>query len=151
MAILLCQLLLLFSETLLPAERPLRHSGDTSYPACHLQAGSRHQEWIGRGWASPLYKHRLLVNFGGLEQKHVLASIISLAVSFHTAPASHSGTQLVWAHVATIQEECCFYVNQSWIVIKSRSYSMTSRTSETMRPPVLGFLKILYGSGYSLS
>jgi hypothetical protein len=28
---------------------------DTSYPACHLQAGSRHQEWTGGvgGWDSP--------------------------------------------------------------------------------------------------
>ena len=35
-------------------------------PADCLQAGDRHQEWIGGGWASPppLYKHRLLVNFG---------------------------------------------------------------------------------------
>ena len=42
------------SKTLLPAERPLRYSRGTSYPACHLQAGSRHQEWTGRGWAFPL-------------------------------------------------------------------------------------------------
>ena len=67
MAILLCQLPL-FSKTLLPAERPLRHSGDTSYYAHRLLAGSRHQEWIGRGWASPLYKHRLLVNLGALNR-----------------------------------------------------------------------------------
>jgi hypothetical protein len=56
--------MLLFSKILLPAERPLRHSGNTSYP--FLQAGSRHQEWIGGGWASPLYKHRHLVNSGAL-------------------------------------------------------------------------------------
>ena len=89
MAILLCQLLLLFSETLLPAERPLRHSGDTSYYAHRLLAGSRHQEWIGRGWASPLYKHRLLVNFGALiREKFVLASFFSHHLS---APACLSG------------------------------------------------------------
>jgi hypothetical protein len=41
--------------------------------------------------ASPLYK-QTLSKLGGFEQKHVLASIISLTVSFHTALASHSGT-----------------------------------------------------------
>jgi hypothetical protein len=42
------------SKTVLSAERPLRYSGGTSYPACRLQAGSRHQEWTGREWAFPL-------------------------------------------------------------------------------------------------
>ena len=65
-------------SSLLPAERPLRHSGDTSYPAHRLQAGSRHQEWIGGGWASPLYKHSLLVNLRALiREKFVLASFFS--------------------------------------------------------------------------
>ena len=73
MAILLCQLLLLFSETLLPAERPLRHSGDTSYPACHLQAGSRHQEWTGRGMGLYPYKHSLLVNLWALIREKKLS------------------------------------------------------------------------------
>jgi hypothetical protein len=55
----------------------------------HLQAGSRHQEWIGREWASPLYKHRLLVNFGALiREKFVLASFFSRRlVSFSAQPA----------------------------------------------------------------
>jgi hypothetical protein len=44
------------SKTLLPAEKPLRHSRGSSYSAHHLQAGSRHQEWTGRGWAFPFYK-----------------------------------------------------------------------------------------------
>ena len=42
------------SKTLLPAEKPLRHSGGTSYSAHHLQAGSRHQERTGGEWAFPL-------------------------------------------------------------------------------------------------
>jgi hypothetical protein len=40
-------------KTLLPAEKPLIHSEGTSYSAHHLQAGSRHQEWTGGGWAFP--------------------------------------------------------------------------------------------------
>ena len=96
MALLFCHLPLLFSKTLLPAERPWRYSGDNIQ-----QAGNRHQEWIGGGWVSPLYKHRLLVNFGGLEQKCVLASISLIHYFSHTAPASHSGTQLVWLQAAT--------------------------------------------------
>ena len=96
-----------------------RHFVSCTSPTGWLQAPR--MDW--RGMGLPLYKHRLLVNFGDLEQKHMLASIISLAVSFHTALASHSETQLVWTHVATIQEDCCFYANPSWIVIKSRSYS----------------------------
>ena len=87
MAILLCQLLLLFSETLLPAERPLRHSGDTSYPASCLQAGSRHQEWIGGGWASPLYKQRLLVNFGDLIRTCLGLILFSPSSLFQPQPA----------------------------------------------------------------
>jgi hypothetical protein len=70
-----------------------------THPVDHLRASSRHQEWAGGGCAYPLYKHGLSVNFRGLEQKHV--SIISLVVLSHTAPASHSETQLVWPQAAT--------------------------------------------------
>ena len=42
------------SKTLLPAEMLLRYSGGTSYSSSRLQAGSRHQEWTGGGWAFPL-------------------------------------------------------------------------------------------------
>jgi hypothetical protein len=70
------------SKTLLPAEKPLRHSRGTSYSACCLQAGSRHQEWTGGGWAFPFYKQTLLVNWWGLEQNYVLVSInLSLSKS----------------------------------------------------------------------
>ena len=74
MALLFCHLLLLFSKTLLLAERPLRNSGDSirqirdSIQQICLQAGNRHPKWIGGGWASPLYKHRLLVNVGALNR-----------------------------------------------------------------------------------
>ena len=47
-----CHLPLLFSKTLLSDERPWRYSGDSIRQIC-LQAGNRHQEWIGGGWASP--------------------------------------------------------------------------------------------------
>jgi hypothetical protein len=89
MGILLCQLPLLFSETLIPAERPLRHSGDKSYPACCLQAGSRHQEWIGEGWASPLYKHSLLVNSQALIREKICLGLILFSPSslFQPQPA----------------------------------------------------------------
>jgi hypothetical protein len=62
-ALLLCHLLLFFSKTLLPAERPLFRD---SIQQIRLPKAERHQEWLGGGWASPLYKHRLLVNFGAL-------------------------------------------------------------------------------------
>jgi hypothetical protein len=64
----------------LPAERPLRHSRDTSYPASRLQAGSRHQEWTG-GWDGPCpYKYSLLVNLWALiREKICLGFIIFLA------------------------------------------------------------------------
>jgi hypothetical protein len=83
-----------------------------THPVDYLWAGSRHQEWADGGWAYPLYKHRLSVNFKGLEQKPVLASIISLDVSFHTAPASHSETQLVWPQAA--YNELFITTNQQW-------------------------------------
>ena len=67
MALLFCHLLLLFSKTLLPAERPLRYSG-RQHPTDQLQACNRHQEWTGGGPAFPLYKHRLLVNLGALNR-----------------------------------------------------------------------------------
>ena len=49
-----------------------------------------------RAMGLPSLQAQTLSKLGGLEQKRVLASIISLIVLFHIAPASHSGTQLVW-------------------------------------------------------
>jgi hypothetical protein len=48
------------SKTLLPTEKPLRFSRGMSYSAHRLQAGSRHQEWTGRGWAFPPFISTLL-------------------------------------------------------------------------------------------
>ena len=63
MALLFCHLLLLFSKTLLPAERPLRYSRDSIWKIVYrLATGTKN----GLGGGSPLYKHRLLVNFGAL-------------------------------------------------------------------------------------
>jgi hypothetical protein len=66
MALLFCHLTLLSSKTLLPAERPLRYSGGTSYPASRLQApDTKNDWWGGRGWDGPPPpppKHTLLVN-----------------------------------------------------------------------------------------
>ena len=49
----------------------LKDPGDylETSPVDRLWAGSRHQEWAGGGWAYPLYKHGLSVNFRGFEQK----------------------------------------------------------------------------------
>lgn len=66
----------LYCSVTCAAERPLSHSRDTSYPASHLQAGSGHQEWIGGGWASPLYKHSLLVNSWALIRAICLGLIL---------------------------------------------------------------------------
>jgi hypothetical protein len=93
----------------------LKGPGDASetHPVDRLWASSRHQEWAGVGWAYPLYKHGLSVNFGGLEQKRVLASIIPLVVLSHTAPASHSGIQLVWPQAATYNSHVlCHFIAQ---------------------------------------
>jgi hypothetical protein len=71
------------AKMLLPEERPLRYLGGTSYPACHLQVGSRHQEWTGGGGGVglPPYKHTLLVNSRALIREiFVLASVSFLAV-----------------------------------------------------------------------
>jgi hypothetical protein len=43
--------------------------GRETHPVDRQQADSRHQEWAGGGWAYPLYKHGLWVNFRGFEQK----------------------------------------------------------------------------------
>lgn len=102
MAILLCQLLLLFSETLLPAERPLRHSGDTSYYAHRLLAGSRHQEWAGREWAYPLYKHGLSVNFRGFEQKGLSWPSSFLASGLFQPQHAFQGNPVLVQQAATI-------------------------------------------------
>ena len=103
MAILLCQLLLLFSETLLSAERPLRHSRDTSYPAHDLHAGSWHPKCIGGGWASSLYKHRLLVNLGALiREKFVLASFFSHCLVSFSPSLPFRSTRLAWPQAVTI-------------------------------------------------
>ena len=79
-----------------PGDIPETASGRSAY---RLATGTKNG--LAGDGPPPLYKHRLLVNFGGLEQKHILASIIALAVSFHTALASHSGTQLVWPQAAS--------------------------------------------------
>jgi hypothetical protein len=50
-----------------------------------------------------------------------------------------------------LQKEFCFYINQSGVMRKSRSYNQSCRISRNMKPPVPGFSKTLYGSGYSLS
>jgi hypothetical protein len=59
------------AKTLLPAERPLRHSGGTSYPI--------HQEWTGGEWAFPLIS-TLLVSWGALNRIVSWSPLISLAV-----------------------------------------------------------------------
>jgi hypothetical protein len=95
MAILLCQLLLLFSETLLPAERPLRHSGDIlscMSPTGWLQAAR--MDWRGEGgyWGRgsvglPPCKHSLLVNWRALiREKIVLASLFFSLLVFLFQP-----------------------------------------------------------------
>ena len=77
------------SKTLLPVERPLSYSGGTSYPAHRLQAGSRHQEWTGGGWAFPFYKHTLLVNWWALNRIMSWSPLISRRLSlFQPQPAS---------------------------------------------------------------
>lgn len=49
------------------------------------------------------------------------------------------------------QEECCYYVNQSVRNKIQQLQSETCRFSGNMRPPIPGFSKTIYGSGYSLS
>ena len=76
MAILLCHLPLLFSQTLLPDERPLRHSGDTSYPAAYRLAPGTKNELAGE-MGLPPYKHSLLVNSWALiREKNCIGFII---------------------------------------------------------------------------
>ena len=62
-----------------------------THPVDRLWAGSRHQEWAGRGWAYPLYKHGLSVNFRGFEQKGLSWPHSFLAVWSLSAPACLSG------------------------------------------------------------
>ncbi|EDL31720.1 mCG1044194 [Mus musculus] len=50
-----------------------------------------------------------------------------------------------------LQEECCFYVNQSEIVRnKIQELQSDIQNFRNVGPPVLGFLKTLYGSGYTV-
>jgi hypothetical protein len=68
MALLFCHLLLFFSKTLLPAERPLRYFGDNIQSITYrLATGIKNG--LAEGWPCPLYEHRLLVNLGALNRK----------------------------------------------------------------------------------
>jgi hypothetical protein len=49
---------------------------ETIHIAWCLQAGDRHQEWIGGEWAFPLYKHSLLVNSQALIREICLGLIL---------------------------------------------------------------------------
>jgi hypothetical protein len=69
-----------------------------THPVDHLRAGSRHQEWAGRGWAYPLYKYKLSVNFWGFEQKGLSWPRSFLNVWSLSAPACLS-------QVATVSED----------------------------------------------
>jgi hypothetical protein len=99
---LFCYLPLLFSKTLLPVERSWRDIPETTSGTSAYRQATDIKNGLVEDGPPPPYKHRILVNFGGLEQKHVLASIISLLVLSHTAPAFHSGTQLVWLQAVTV-------------------------------------------------
>jgi hypothetical protein len=114
MALLFCHL------PLLPAERSLRYSGGTSYPTLHLQAGSRHQEWTGKGvegWAFPLYKHSLLVNLRALNRIMSWSPLISLLQSKSllapTCPLGVPCSCRPWAGIHMCMYVCiyvCMYV-----------------------------------------
>jgi hypothetical protein len=68
-----------------------------THPVDHLQAGSRHQDCAGGGWAYPLYKHGLSVNFRGFEQKGLSWPLSFLVVWSQPQPHFQGNS----VHVAT--------------------------------------------------
>jgi len=62
-----------------------------THPVDCLWASSRHQEWAGGGWAYPLYKHRLSINFRGFEQIGLSWPHSFLAIWSLSSPALLSG------------------------------------------------------------
>jgi hypothetical protein len=89
-------LYLLFSKTLLPAERSLIRSGDTPCRSPMSWFQAPRMSWGGGGggcgeWAYPLYKQGLSVNFRGFEQKGLSWPGPFLAVWSLSAPAPLSG------------------------------------------------------------
>jgi hypothetical protein len=104
------------SKTLLPAERPLRYSGGTSYSAGRLQAGSRHQEWSGGGGGMggmglPPYKHTLLVNWRTLNRIVSWSPLTSrLSSKSLSAPAclpGVPGSSRLQASIQQLKEKKC--------------------------------------------
>ena len=47
-----------------------------------------------------------------------------------------------------LQEECCFYANESGIVKSSKYNQMSRIAGNNVRPPIPGFSKKLYGNGH---